>query len=150
MTLTDLLTTDRVVMLVEAGDRDTVLDAAARLLADASPTHTALLGASLRQRENISSTAIGHGVAIPHARNDAYQKPRGAFLRLDRPVAFNAVDGKPVDLVFAMSVPGHSTAQHLRILAELAERFADAGFREALREAADISALRTVLFDASP
>src|SRR5687767_15338391 len=123
MPLTDLLTAERVVMLVEPGNRDAVLDAAARLLADASPTYTSLLGAGLRERENIGTTAIGHGVAIPHARTNAWQEARGAFLRLVHPVEFNAVDGDPVDLVFAMSVPEHSTEQHLQILSELADRF---------------------------
>ena len=148
--LTDLLTAERVVMLVEPGNRDSVLDAAARLLADASPTYTSLLGTGLRERESIGTTAIGHGVAIPHARTNAWQEARGAFLRLAHPVEFNAADGDPVDLVFAMSVPEHSTEQHLQILSELADRFGDADFRDALRGAADITELRGLLYDTVP
>lgn len=150
MPLTDLLTAERVVMLVEPGNRDSVLDAAARLLADASPTYTSLLGIGLRERESIGTTAIGHGVAIPHARTNAWQEARGAFLRLVHPVEFNAADGDPVDLVFAMSVPEHSTEQHLQILSELADRFGDADFRDALRGAADITELRGLLYDTVP
>ena len=124
-------------MLVEPGNRDGVLDAAARLLADASPA-TAAIGDSLRSREKLGSTAIGHGIAIPHGRTDAYDETRGAFLRLQQAVDFGASDGEPVDLVFAMAVPEHFTQQHLQLLSELAERFADPGFRAALRAAPDV------------
>ena len=145
MPISELLCADRIAILTGAADPDAVLDAAARLLADASPTQTQAISESLRQRERLGSTAIGHGVAIPHGRSDAYDHARAAFLRLDRPVTFAASDGEPVDLVFAMAVPEHFTQQHLQWLAELAERFADAAFREALRSAPDAGALRTLL-----
>lgn len=149
MALSDLLAADRIVMLVEPGSRDVVLDAAARLIADATPDVTATIGEALRQRERLGSTAIGHGVAIPHGRTTAFQQARGAFLRLDHPVDFDAGDGIPVDLVFAMAVPEHFTQEHLQLLSELAERLADAGFRDALRKAPDITALRVALLGAN-
>ncbi|HVI58288.1 MAG TPA: PTS sugar transporter subunit IIA [Luteimonas sp.] len=147
MPLADLLTAERIVMMTEPGDRDQVLDAAARLLAASSPTMTPVIGAALRERESVGSTGIGHGVAIPHARSNAHDAARGAFLRLERAVEFGARDQVPVDLVFAMSVPSHSPQQHLEILSELAERFSSAEFRDALRGAADVQALRRVLLD---
>ena len=145
MPLAELLSADRIALLAEPGDRDTVLDAAARLLAGDSPTHTAAIGESLRQRERLGSTAIGHGVAIPHGRSNAYDHARAAFVRLARPVDFDAGDGEPVDLVFAMAVPEHFTQQHLQWLAELAERFADEAFRQSLRAAPDVEALRALM-----
>jgi PTS system nitrogen regulatory IIA component len=145
MPFQSLLTADRIVLLVEPGDRNAVLDAAARLLADASPTTTQVIGDSLRMRERLGSTAIGHGIAIPHGRTAAFDGARGAFLRLGEGVDFDASDGAPVDLVFAMTVPEHWTQQHLQLLAELAERFSDAAFRAALRAAPDAAALRAVL-----
>ena len=147
MALRQLLAADRIVLLVEPDDRDGVLDAAARLLADASPANTAAIGDSLRARERLGSTAIGHGIAIPHGRTDAFDETRGAFLRLRTPVEFGASDGEPVDLVFAMAVPEHFTQQHLQLLSELAERFSDAAFRAALRAAPDAVALRTLLLE---
>lgn len=147
MPISQLLTADRIVMLVEPGDRDGVLDAAARLLTDSAPGTTAAIGDSLRSRERLGSTAIGHGIAIPHGRTQAFTEARGAFLRLQQPVDFGASDGEPVDLVFAMAVPEHFTQQHLQLLSELAERFADPGFRAALRAAPDVSHLRELLVD---
>jgi PTS system nitrogen regulatory IIA component len=149
MPLTDLLSADRIVLLVEPIDRERVLDAAARLLADASPATTAVIADCLRQRERLGSTAIGHGVAIPHGRSNAFEEVRAAFLRLQHPVDFDAGDGDPVDLVFAMAVPEHFTQRHLQLLSELAERFADAAFRTALRQAPDADALRGVLLGAT-
>jgi len=145
MALAELLAADRIVFLVDPGDRNAVLDAAARLLADASPTNTAEIGASLRAREKLGSTAIGHGIAIPHGRTEAFDEARGAFLRLREPVDFGASDGQPVDLVFAMAVPRHFTQQHLQLLSELAQRFADPAFREALRGARSVDSLRRQL-----
>ena len=149
MPLTELLSADRIVLLVEPIDRERVLDAAARLLADASPATTAVIADCLRQRERMGSTAIGHGVAIPHGRSNAFEEVRAAFLRLQHPVDFDAGDGVPVDLVFAMAVPQHFTQQHLQLLSELAERFADPAFRTALRQAPNAEALRGALLGAT-
>ena len=150
MSLSDFLSADRIVLLVEAGTRDTVLDAAARLLGNASPGATSMIADSLRLRERMSSTAIGHGVAIPHGRSDAFDEMRAAFLRLHPAMDFGAGDDEPVDLVFAMAVPEHDTQQHLQLLSELAERFADPEFRASLRDAADVDALRATLLGTVP
>lgn len=141
-TWADLLAADRIVMLVYPDPRDAVLDAAARLLSGGSPTLTPAIADGLRRREHLGSTAIGRGVAIPHCRSNAFSAPRAAFLRLSHPIDFGASDGQPVDLLFAMCVPEDSTQQHLQTLAELAEAFSDAEFRESLRDAPDIAALR--------
>ena len=145
MPLADLLIAERIVMLTEPGHRDNVLDAAARLLSNASPTLTTTIGDALREREQLGSTAIGHGVAIPHARSNAFDSARGVFLRLQHPVEFGSSDRSAVDLVFAMSVPEHSSQQHLEILSELAERFSNDEFRDSLRGARDLTALRSIL-----
>ena len=79
------------------------------------------------------------------ARTNAFDRARGAFLRLREPVDFEAGDGQPVDLVLAMAVPRHFEREHLRILSDLAARFSDATFRAALRGAGDIAALRELL-----
>lgn len=145
MPLADLLIAERIVMLTEPGGRDRVLDAAARLLSNASPALTAAIGEALREREQLGSTAIGRGVALPHARSNAFESPRGAFLRLEHAVEFGSGDNAAVDLVFALCVPEDAPQQHLQTLAELAERFSDPEFRDALRGARDLRALRGIL-----
>lgn len=150
MPYTDLLAAERIVLLAAPGTRDQVLDAAARLLCSADPGASGALAAGLRDREAVGSTAIGHGVAIPHCRNGA-NAASAAFLKLSPPVDFGALDGAPVDLVFAMGVPGGNAQAHLDTLSELATRFADAGFRDALRAAPDLASLRGLLLrDGAP
>ena len=143
MPLTDLLVAVRTQVLT-ATNRDDTLQAASRLLAcdhaGAEEIHR-----SLCQREDLGSTAIGHGVAIPHGRCNAYDHARAAFLRLVKPVDFGASDHQAVDLVFAMAVPEHFTQEHLQWLAELAERFADPDFRGSLRDADSLDELRTLM-----
>ena len=141
MPLHELLSAQRVAILEQSSDRDAVLDAAARLLGDGTPSAIRAIGDSLRERERLASTAIGHGVAIPHGRSALFEDSRGAFLRLEEPVDFGAADGEKVDLVLAMTVPEHYVQQHLQQLAELAERFGDPDFRAALRGAADADEL---------
>ncbi|MBB3844859.1 PTS sugar transporter subunit IIA [Xanthomonas arboricola] len=146
MPLTDLMAAVRTVVS-PAADRDTVLHAAADLLSCRQAGADELY-ANLCEREALGSTAIGHGIAIPHGRCPNLTEPRGALLRLDTPVAFGA--DEPVDLIFAMAVPAHYTHQHLMLLSELAERFSDADFRQQLRAAPNADALMALLTDAPP
>ena len=148
--LSQLLGSGRVQILDAPDSRDAVLDAAAYLLGDGSAETATEVGDSLRQRERLGSTAIGHGVAIPHGRCGACRDARAAFLRLASPVDFAAADGEPVDLVLAIAAPEHFSQQHLQLLSEIAERFAESSFRDALREARDTEALQAVLAGTVP
>ncbi|WP_284160284.1 PTS sugar transporter subunit IIA [Xanthomonas citri] len=146
MPLTDLMAAVRT-LVSPAADRDTVLHAAADLLSCRQAGADELY-ANLCEREALGSTAIGHGIAIPHGRCPNLTEPRGALLRLDTPVPFGS--DEPVDLVFAMAVPAHDTHQHLMLLSELAERFSDADFRRNLRTAPNADALMALLADVPP
>lgn len=148
MSLADQLA-DVQASVLNAMDRDAVLDAAAGMLA-CRQAGADDLRTSLQARERLGSTAIGHGIAIPHGRSPTLEAPRGALLRLQPAVDFNASDGQDVDLVFAMAVPDHYTHQHLMLLSELAERFSDERFRAALRNAPDARAMRALLLDQAP
>lgn len=150
MPYTDLLTAGRIVQLVAPGSRDAVLDAAARLLGGNSPDWTQAIADGLRAREAVGSTGIGRGVAIPHCRSGAFSEPVAAFLRLATPVDFGASDGQPVDLVFAIAMTEDRTQQHLDILSELAGLFASPEFRDSVRAAHDITALRALLLRLDP
>jgi nitrogen PTS system EIIA component len=92
---------------------------------------------SLFAREKIGSTGLGQGIAIPHGRIKGLKEAVGVFIRLAQPLPFDAPDGRPVNLVFALMVPEQATEQHLQILSELAERFSDPDFRVELADASD-------------
>ena len=100
---------------------------------------------SLFARERLGSTGLGQGVAIPHGRIKGLKDALGAFVRLAQPVPFDAPDGKPVNLVFALLVPEHATEKHLEILSELAQMFSDRALREALAGAPDAQALHQLI-----
>jgi len=88
----------------------------------------------LIDREKLGSTGIGHGVALPHARTKLTESAVGAFLKLDKGIDFDSPDDQKTDLIFALLVPEHYTDEHLKILAELASRFSDEEFCNAIRE----------------
>ena len=100
---------------------------------------------SLFARERLGSTALGQGVAIPHGRIKGLKDALGAFLRLGQPVAFDAPDGKPVNLLFVLLVPEQATEKHLQILSELAQMFSDRNLRESMAAAPDASALHQLI-----
>ncbi|MDH4191173.1 MAG: PTS IIA-like nitrogen regulatory protein PtsN [Betaproteobacteria bacterium] len=100
---------------------------------------------SLFVRERLGSTGLGQGVAIPHGRIKGLKDALGAFIRLAQPVAFDAPDGKPVNLVFVLLVPEQATEKHLQILSELAQMFSDVALREALARAPDASSLHQLI-----
>ena len=100
---------------------------------------------SLFARERLGSTGLGQGVAIPHGRIKGLKDALGGFARLSQPVPFDAPDGKPVSLVFALLVPEQATEKHLEILSGLAQMFSDRALREALAGAADAAALHQTI-----
>ena len=92
---------------------------------------------SLFAREKLGSTALGHGVAIPHGRVKGLREASGAFFKMQTPVAFDAPDGEPVNLIFILLVPERATDLHLQLLGELAQMFSDKAFRERLQSEHD-------------
>jgi PTS system nitrogen regulatory IIA component len=96
-----------------------------------------LVVASLSRRELAGSTAVGEGVAIPHARISGLDRILVAYARLASPIRFNAPDGEPVTHVLVLLVPNPAVDEHLKILAEAAHLFSDRQFREQLAASAD-------------
>ena len=87
---------------------------------------------SLFAREKLGSTGLGQGIAIPHGRIKGLKEAVGAVVRLRHPIAFDAPDGQPVNLIFVLLVPEKATDMHLQILSELAQMFSDKALREKL------------------
>jgi PTS system nitrogen regulatory IIA component len=79
----------------------------------------------LEAREALGSTGFGRSIAIPHAKLASLDHCVGIFLRLAEPVSFNAHDGKPVDLIFALLSPQKAGVEHLKDLAAVSRFFRD-------------------------
>ena len=93
--------------------------------------------ASLVGREAVGSTALGCGVAVPHARVKGLSRPIAVFVRMKFAIPFDAPDGKPVSDMFVLLVPQQATDAHLLLLAEVAAMCCDPAFREDLRTCAE-------------
>jgi len=139
--LTNLLSTDQVLLDLEASSKKRVFEQAGLLFENRLGLARSVIFDSLFAREKLGSTGLGQGVAIPHGRIKGLKNAVGAFLRLATPVPFESPDGRPVDLLFVLLVPEQATEQHLQILSELAQHFSDRGFREKLHAAADPAAV---------
>lgn len=104
----------------------------------------ALLDALLA-REDLGTTAMGGGIAIPHARIEGIENVSGVFFRLEEPIDFDAPDRQPVDLIFALFAPKDDSTHHLRSLARISRVLRDAKTREKLRSTNDPEALYAIL-----
>lgn len=95
----------------------------------------------IEEREKLGSTGFGRGVAIPHARIAGLARPVAAFLRLEAPVAFDAADGMPVDLIFGLLSPEQAGATHLHALAAISRLMRDDVMHTSLSQAPSAEAL---------
>jgi PTS system nitrogen regulatory IIA component len=133
MRLADVLSLDDILLGVEADSRRGVFDAVGELLATRHGLNRAQVSNALYARERLGSTALGHGVALPHARLDKLGYAIAAFVRPRMPISFDAPDGKPVTDMIVLVVPGRATEAHLQLLADIAGLFASKAFRDKLR-----------------
>ena len=137
MNISDFLAPSDVMIDVAAADKQKLLQALARkagLVVDVPPDR---LLAELRKREELGSTGVGGGVALPHARFHQVGKPIGMLLRLRKPIEFDAVDGVPVDIVFLLLLPENPEGEQLAALAAIARMLRKPEITRALRKARD-------------
>ncbi|WP_108483747.1 PTS sugar transporter subunit IIA [Oceaniglobus ichthyenteri] len=100
---------------------------------------------ALMDRETLGPTAVGHGIALPHARLDQAKKVCGLFIRLERGMQFDAVDHKPVDLIFALFAPSNAGVEHLKALALVARTLRNTDLCTKLRANDDPAVLHAML-----
>lgn len=100
---------------------------------------------ALLERENLGPTGVGKGVALPHARIDGLENVVGAFIRLEKPLEFEAVDRQPVDLIFALFAPKDAGVEHLKALALVSRTMRNPEVCHKLRANADPAALHAIL-----
>jgi nitrogen PTS system EIIA component len=146
MHISELLSRERIACEGQATSKKRVLERLSGLIAGSVPelTQTEVFE-SLIGRERLGSTGLGRGVAIPHGRVRGMTQPTGAFVKLAEGVDFDAVDGQPVELLFALMVPAEAVDEHLQILAQLAEMFSDHELCRQLREATSEDTLLELL-----
>ena len=126
MKLQNILTPDCTLCAVPAGSKKRILEkisaVAAVKMTDFSQYE---LLESLMNREKMGSTGIGNGIAIPHGRLDNSKQVVAVLVTTEEPIAFDAIDNRPVDIFIALFVPSESCKEHLSTLQNIAKLFSD-------------------------
>jgi PTS system nitrogen regulatory IIA component len=135
MKISDFLSSTDVAIDVVAVDKQKLLSELARNAAAKLDLGSDRIFAELSKREALGSTGVGGGVAIPHARFQSVKKPFGMLVRLKKPMDYDAVDGKPVDLIVLLLLPEAAGGEPLGALATIARRLRDPTIAAALRDA---------------
>ena len=145
MALQQLLNPSHVLLGFEVTSKKRLFEEIGFLFERTAKLNRSLVTDSLFARERLGSTGLGFGVAIPHGRIKGLKEPQVAVLQLQSPIGFDAADGAPVGLVFALLVPENATQKHLDLLAEIAELLGDESKREAFKSATSVAAIQTLL-----
>jgi len=145
MKISDLLSPNDVMIDVRASNKRQLLQELAAKAADSIGLRVDQVAPDLLKREELGSTGVGGGIAIPHARLPDLQRPYGLLAKLKQPMEFDAIDGQAVDIVFLLLRPATAENGQLGALALVARslRLAEALVR--LRSAKDASELYSVM-----
>jgi nitrogen PTS system EIIA component len=150
MKIADFLSADNVLIGTSNDKKKLLTELARRAGAIANIPPDRVL-AELLKREELGSTGMGGGVAIPHARFREVTKPLGLLLRLRKPLDFDAVDGEPVDIVFLLLLPeGAPAGDQLGALAAIARRLRKPEIAQGLRRARDTKDMYQTLIAEEP
>ncbi len=145
MPIADLIGPSQVVLGLRVADKAQLLAELARRAATVVPLGQTTILRALQAREQLGSTGLGKGFALPHARLEGLSKFYALCVRLQRPIEYEAIDSKPVDLVILLLTPESASAQHLTTLAMLSRPLRDEAFVQQLRRAPDATALHKLL-----
>lgn len=150
MTIDDILAPEAVVLGLRVSGKTALLEDLARRAAQSLDLDADTILAALVRREGLGSTGVGDGVALPHARLETIGKPFGLMARLREPLDFDAVDERPVDLVFLLLLPTAEGGNHLNALACVARKLRDPETAAALRGARQAAGLYRSISARSP
>jgi nitrogen PTS system EIIA component len=135
MNISEFLSAGDVKVDAAFADKQKLLEDLARRSAPAVDVAADVILAELQKREQLGSTGMGGGVALPHARLAQIRSPFGMLVRLRKAIDFDAVDGKPVDMIALVLLPDTQEGKQLGALACIARKLRDPAALAALRQA---------------
>lgn len=147
MELADLLVLSNVVLDLRMADKRQALAEASRRLSESVGISQGVIEGALLAREGLGSTGVGRGLALPHARVPGLRRSCAVLLRLVKPIGFQAIDSKPVDLVCALVAPADSGSEMLTALAALSRALRDPVVADRLRSEGDAQTVRNLIVD---
>jgi PTS system nitrogen regulatory IIA component len=150
MRLSELLTAERVAVRHNGDghtlDKPAAIKTLAQLLAQGARAEPQTVERVLSEREQLQSTGIGEGVAIPHGALPQLETQFAALLIVPEGVEFAAIDGLAVNILFAVITPKRATGEHLKTLARVSRLLRNKGFRDRLIAAPDSRAAYDLIF----
>ena len=146
MKIKEILKPDCILVEKASSTKKQLLEKLAYLAAEKTNMDSMVVLNALVERERLGTTGIGHGVALPHTRLEGLKEIFCAFMKT-KPVQFDAVDNKPVDLLFLLLVPENAGADHLKALAALSRLLRDEKTTEKLRKSDLPKELYSIILD---
>jgi len=148
MEVTDLITPESVILNLRATSKKQALQELAQRAAKITGLHERAIFDVLLEREKLGTTGVGAGVAIPHGKLDAVETLCGVFAKLEKPIDFEAIDERPVDLIFMLLAPESAGADHLKALARISRLLRDETICSKLRGCDTVEAIYALLIGA--
>lgn len=145
MELSSILKPGAVKVIASASSKKRLLHDLGDLAAAAYGVNPQAAVEALVDRESLGPTGVGHGVALPHARLADIDHVAGAFILLEKPIDFEAIDRQPVDVIFGLFAPEDAGVEHLKALALVSRSLREAAVCTKLRANADPATLYTIL-----
>ncbi|BCL68554.1 Nitrogen regulatory protein (Includes: Phosphotransferase enzyme IIA component) [Vibrio nigripulchritudo MADA3029] len=135
MQLSEVLSLDCTKSAVQCTSKKRALEIISEVAASHTGQNSTTLFECMLNREKMGSTGIGNGIAIPHGRMMDSDQAVAVLLQCQEPIEFDAIDNRPVDLLFALLVPDAQCKTHLKTLSAMAERLNDKSTLKSLRNA---------------
>lgn len=135
MKIGELLAPADVIVGLRVADKGQLVQELAKRVAPQLGIGALAIANPLLEREQLGSTGLGKGFALPHARVAGLDRSFGLFARLARPIDFQAIDERPVDLVFLLLIPHDAEGEHVAALAAISRRMRDAALLDRVRKA---------------
>ena len=147
MKITDFLSRETIVPALASRDKNAALEEMAEYLGATHHLDKSKVLKVLLERERISTTAIGEGVAIPHGKLNGVERVVGVFARSPEGIDFASLDGAPTHLFFVLVAPENAAADHLKALARISRLLKDEAFRRRLMAGQSSQELYTTILE---
>lgn len=135
MKISDLMSVDSILLSAKAKNKRQLLQEISQFAAEKTKISDRIIFDTILERENLGSTGFGGGTALPHGRLAEIDKVKVFFAKVTTPVDFEAIDNKPVDILFLLLSPESSGADHLTALAQISRILKDTNITNKLRKA---------------
>jgi len=145
MELADILAKHAVLTCTGVANKRQIFEIIAQKAAELTAFPASQILSTLMGREDLGSTGLGNGIAIPHGKIEGLKGVTAVFARLDQPIDFDSVDDEPVDLVMMLLAPVGAGADHLKALSRVARLLRTESVTEQLRAESDPAQLHAIL-----